>query len=313
MAWKRLTFVLIPHSQENIRQINIHRKVLYALALILLTSIGIMALYIIGFKGKSFYLNRTKDFILKNQVLKKHLAFFDSSLASMSSKTANLESMNTQIMEESDIPDLDLKLSNYLDIDVSNDGRKLLPQRVFTIIDRMDRESAAFEQNIATLFEYCMNNSDFVKHVPSIRPTDGVISRKFGLSFDKYSKTEKSYPGVDIHNVEGTLVVVTADGVVENIYTSEELGRYIIIDHQNSYKTRYAHLQTKTSVKKGDKVIRGQQIGTIGTTGFSIRVVTAHIMYSVYHHGIPVNPTNYFFASDFATFPQEGSFSSQEQ
>ena len=312
MAWKRLTFVLIPHSKENIKQINVHRKTLYALVLFLITSIGIMIFYIIGFKGKSFYQNRTKNFEQKNQVLQKHLSFFDSSLASMSLNIAHLESINTRIMEESDIPDRDLKLTNFLEIDISKDGIMQPPQRVLAIIDRMDRESAVFEQNFATLFEYCMSNIDFVKHVPSIRPTDGVISREFGRSFDKYSQTEKTYPGVDIHNVEGTPVVATADGIVEQIDISEELGRYIVIDHQNGYKTRYAHLQTKTIVNKGNNVIRGQQIGTIGTTGFTIQVITAHIMYSVYHHGIPVNPADYFFASDFSALPLEGSFSSPE-
>ena len=59
MAWKRLTFVLIPHSHDGVRQIRVHRNIIYALVCFLVAAIGIMIFYIIGFKGKEFNLSRT--------------------------------------------------------------------------------------------------------------------------------------------------------------------------------------------------------------------------------------------------------------
>lgn len=317
MTWKRLTFILIPHSNKNIKQIVINRTVLYTLAFSLVAATGIMLFYIIGFEGKTFYQKRTHELVLGNEILEKYLTSYDSSLAALSVSITNLEAINTAIMEESKISDMDLKLSGNNEITVSEDGVTMSTQQALAIIDRLDRESETFEYNFSTLFEYCMKNNDFIRHVPSIRPTSGYISKEYGRSFDNLSQTEKTHPGVDFHNVKGTPVVAAADGIVEKIEFSDELGRFILINHQNGYKTRYAHLQTLKEMeeniylKKGSEVKRGQPIGTIGATGISIPTISAHLMYSVYHHGIPVNPTDYFFASDFALLSQEDNSAAQ--
>ncbi|MFC1694316.1 M23 family metallopeptidase [Candidatus Latescibacterota bacterium] len=314
MGWKKLTFVLIPHSKDNVKQFGIHRKGVYAAAAFLIIAIGVMIFYILGFKGKLFYMNQTREIEKKNLILQKNLTYFNSTLAEMSIQITHLESLNKQIMSESGIWDKDLKISSDIKIAISKDGLKLPPGQVLYIIDRMNSESFAFEHNFDTLYRYCMNNQEFVIHVPSIRPAAGALTKGFGISNDIYSKTEKKYQGVDIHNVEGTPVVATADGIIEEELEksfSDELGRYILIDHQNGYKTRYTHLQSisqmkeKIRLKKGDNVVRGQQIGAMGRTGITIQVVSAHLMYSVYHHGMPVDPMDYFFANDFKDTPQE--------
>jgi len=336
MAWKRLTFILIPHSRENIRQMRVHRGLIYALSVFLIAAIGIMIFYITGFKSKSFVIDRTRELTNKNQVLMEHISIYDSTLVSMSAQIAHLESINASIVEESEISEMDLKLLGNIELDAFIDGANALPERILGIINRIEQESEAFEQNFLTLFEHCEDNSDFIKHVPSIRPCEGFISKEFGrahdhllqaemysgqsafgLSYDRPSQPERTHTGVDIHNVEGTPVVATADGVIEEITFSGDLGRYITIDHQNGYTTRYAHLQNVTQMKnkirlkKGESVTRGQQIGSIGRTGISIPAISAHLMYSIYHHGIPVNPTDYFFAADFAASLQAGSSGAQ--
>ncbi|MFC1528487.1 peptidoglycan DD-metalloendopeptidase family protein [Candidatus Latescibacterota bacterium] len=313
MAWKRLTFLLIPHSQHKIKQIGIHRNVIYAVIVFLFVAIGVMIFYIIGFNKKMFYQNRTQDLIEKNQVLLKHVTLFDSSLTSISTKVAYIESLNTTIMEMSEISDIDLKLFDEIEKNGSSPGITMLPQRVRAIINLLDKESEDFEYNFNILYDHCMRNVDFLKRVPSIRPAYGTISREFGRSFDAFTKTEKNYPGVDIDEVEGTPVFSTANGVIERIDYSEELGNYIIIDHENGYKTRYSQLQNvpqmteKIRLKKGDKAERGQQIGAIGRTGIDIAAISSHLMYTVYHHGIHVNPAEYFFATGLVSSLQEES------
>lgn len=321
MAWKRLTFLLIPHSRENIKQIGVHRSIIYALSIFLIAAIGIMIFYILGFKGKEFQLSRTRDLVNKNRILNQNLTKFDSSLASMRDRIAHLESTNKSIVEESGISEMDLKRFGDMEMYISSNGKKNQPQRILAIINRLEKESAVFDYNFGVLFEECMKNSDFIRHVPSIRPAYGNITREFGLTKDSDQSRDKlpmtglkSHPGVDINFDEGTPVVATADGIVEENATTKELGKYIIINHQNGYTTRYAHLQTipqmkvKIRLKKGDKVIRGQQIGAIGRTGISIPAIPSHLMYSVFHHGIPVNPADHFFAGDFiASFLEETS------
>jgi len=304
MGWKKLTFILIPHSQENIKQFRVPKLAIYGLAVFLIVSVCIMIFYIIGFKEKSFILKQTKDIDIKNKVLKKQLSFLDSSITTIKYQVANLESVNTEIMKMSEIPETDLQLSTFLNFDESGQA-KISARSACAIINRLDKRSYIFEKNFNQIFSKCIEKSDFVKHIPSIRPSSGYISKEFGHSYDIFSKQDVVYPGIDIHNVEGTPVVATADGVVEVIATNEEFGRHIVINHLNGYKTRYAHLQylatmdEKVRLREGDPVKRGQQIGTIGRTGIPISVVSAHLMYSVFHNGVPVNPADFFFAYDF--------------
>ena len=304
MAWKKLTFVLIPHSQDKVKQFRVHKAVLYSTCVFLVAAICIMTFYILGFRGKEFNRARTRSLVEKSLILENRLSVLDTTLVTLNDRIAHLETLNGSIIQESGISDMDLEgFGDILLTDALND-EYLNPEKILAVISRLDKESEAFHHNFTTLFEECAKNTDFLRCVPSIRPSRGTITREYGISREALSLSgQKSHHGLDITWEEGTPVVATADGVIEVDATTKELGRHIIIDHENGYKTRYAHLQTVTQMKnkirlkQGDKVKRGQQIGAIGRTGISITATPSHIMYSIYHHGIPVNPVDYFFAS----------------
>ena len=64
-----------------------------------------------------------------------------------------------------------------------------------------------------------------------------------------------------------------------------------MIKHGFGYETLYAHM-SKTLVKKGQKVKRGEVIGLVGNTGTS---VAPHLHYEVFKDGKKVNPAHYYF------------------
>ncbi|WP_413283390.1 peptidoglycan DD-metalloendopeptidase family protein [Vibrio sp. MA40-2] len=74
--------------------------------------------------------------------------------------------------------------------------------------------------------------------------------------------------GTDFATPIGTPVYSTGDGKVILTRNHPYAGKYIVIQHGNSYKTRYLHL-SKILVKKGQSVSRGQRIGLSGNTGRS--------------------------------------------
>ena len=309
MAWKRLTFILIPHSKSGVKQFSVSRLGFVAAGIILVAAVGIMIFYILGFKGKSFYISKTKEISERNLVLEKNLDRYNSTLMALSATIDSVEAINEKIPLKFAISERDLKLKEKRSVVISKTGLELPLERVFYLINRMEKKSIAFEHNYESLFGYCEKINDFLRHLPSIRPAEGFITKEFEHSFDIVANERKLHPGVDINNVEGTPVVATADGIIEEDGFSNQIGRYIIIDHQNGYKTRYAHLQRfaqmekKIKVNKGEKVSRGQQIGCIGRTGRSVLAVPALIMYSVRHHDRFVNPANYFFVSDDVDYP----------
>jgi len=94
-----------------------------------------------------------------------------------------------------------------------------------------------------------------------IWPTNGVITQKFSWY----------HPAVDIANPSNPPIVAAATGTVITAgWNAGGYGNYVIIDHGNGYWTLYGHmLNNSILVKAGDKVVQGQRIGTMGSTGRS--------------------------------------------
>src|SRR5579871_1646870 len=75
--------------------------------------------------------------------------------------------------------------------------------------------------------------------------------------------------GWDIPMPTGTSILAAADGVITYAgWDSYGWGNTILIDHQNGFTTRYAHLSS-TEVQVGQSVVRGHEIGLSGSTGNS--------------------------------------------
>lgn len=300
MAWKRLTFILIPHSQSTIKQVSVLRPLIYAILFFLLGGIGMMVFYITGFKGKTFYAARAREISVENEILDRQLAVFDSSLAIMKTRVAELDSINQIILKESNISARDLQTDPEAGKGAEQRGYRLTGERMLHLADRLESQSRSFDQRYESLYQACMKNAGLLKRIPSIRPAEGPILKEFGPALDETSGREKINEGVNINNVEGTPVVATADGVISKVVlnATDENGIYIVIDHGNSYETYYTHLRPQVLVREGQSVERGRQIGSIGRTGIMIVQVAPHLLYKVRYRGAFVNPAKYFFATE---------------
>jgi murein DD-endopeptidase MepM/ murein hydrolase activator NlpD len=140
------------------------------------------------------------------------------------------------------------------------------------------------------------NRSEVLTTIPAIQPIENrdltLIASGFGHRIHPIYKILKMHEGIDFSAPVGTPVHVTGDGVVESVTrTARGLGNRILIDHGSGYKTLYACMD-ETKVRKGQKVKRGEQIGTVGDTGLS---AAPHLHYEVHLNGEAVNPINYFF------------------
>ena len=147
--------------------------------------------------------------------------------------------------------------------------------------------------NIIKLLEE--KDSKFLKSIPAIQPiyNKNLISPVYGFGekIDHVYKSLVFHPGIDFATAEGTKIFATANGKVLKAGRLRGLGNRIIIDHGNGYKTLYAHLD-KIYVYTGEKIKRGENIGTVGLTGKSL---IPHLHYEVEYKGKQINPINYFF------------------
>ncbi len=116
-------------------------------------------------------------------------------------------------------------------------------------------------------------------------PYTKVISSPFASRWGSF------HGAIDISNgrVEGKPIIASDGGTVLEAGWHNSYGYYVLIDHGNGFKTRYAHCRS-LNVKAGQKVAQGEYIADVGNTGYSFG---AHLHFEVILNGQLVDPMNY--------------------
>lgn len=153
-------------------------------------------------------------------------------------------------------------------------------------IKSINNKAINADQEMLTTSIVNKNDTKNVNNFVLKKPVKGGITTSgFG---DTISRTA-SHNGHDWAVNTGTKVRAAAEGVVELAYFSESYGYNILINHNNGFKTRYAHL-SEVKVSKGEKVEQSQVIALSGSTGFS---TGPHLHFEVVKDGKRVNPIEY--------------------
>ena len=116
-------------------------------------------------------------------------------------------------------------------------------------------KAAAFAQERADR-EARLNRPQFVMY------TKGVFTSGFGYRWGVL------HGGIDIANAIGTPILAVADGVVIDAGPTAGYGAWVKLRHADGTVTLYGHVNTWL-VNKGDRVMAGDQIATIGNRGNS--------------------------------------------
>jgi lipoprotein NlpD len=132
------------------------------------------------------------------------------------------------------------------------------------------------------------------KEVASAEPKADAVDPPIKLSWPAKGKVvdefnEAKNKGIDIAGKMGEPIQAAADGKV--VYAGNSLrgyGNLVIIKHDNTYLTAYAHNRTLV-VKEGENVRKGQRIAEMGDS--DANMVKLH--FEVRMNGKPVNPMQY--------------------
>lgn len=130
---------------------------------------------------------------------------------------------------------------------------------------------------------------DALQNVPLGAPVYGVITSRFGWRKDPINGKSAYHRGLDIRGPRGKDVRATAFGTVFKEGYDSGNGRYVLLDHGNGFRTKYAHLK-KSLVKKGDSVARGDVVGLVGNSG---RSTGPHVHYEIHYDDKIVNPLRF--------------------
>ncbi len=143
---------------------------------------------------------------------------------------------------------------------------------------------------LGVLDSFLMDDRLARKTIPTTMPVEaGYYSSNYGYRLDPITGRSTFHTGVDIIAVPGVSVMAAAGGVVSTVAFVAEYGNIVEIDHDNGLTTRYAHL-SKSLVKVGDVVMKGQVVARVGATG---RVTGPHLHFEVREKGIPLNPNKF--------------------
>jgi murein DD-endopeptidase MepM/ murein hydrolase activator NlpD len=120
----------------------------------------------------------------------------------------------------------------------------------------------------------------------TIWPVRGNISSYFGPRIDPFTGIYSFHTGLDIKNNPGTPVKTVRKGKVIYVGWQNIYGNFIIIRHENNLLTTYGHLE-ETFVKKGQDVVQGEVIASVGSSG---RSTGPHLHFEVRQYGRLIDP-----------------------
>lgn len=161
---------------------------------------------------------------------------------------------------------------------------------------RLMRMADLIDDNFEQIFRMLESRPDSIP--PLTLPLKDMSYVQAGASVgNKHNPVYKlvmRHDGLDLIASQGTPVYAAAGGKVSMIIRSHRgKGNTVEINHGNGFTTRYC-LLGEISVSDGQKIRRGQKIGTVG---ISTSVSAPHLHFEVRRKGVVQDPVNYLFAS----------------
>ena len=150
------------------------------------------------------------------------------------------------------------------------------------------------ENNSLYFFEYKNGKGHFDKNGKSSQkalmktPINGArLSSPFGMRKHPIDGFNKMHRGTDFAAPMGTPIMASGNGVIKKAGWCGGGGNCVVIKHNSTYQTVYAHMSKFASgIRSGVRVKQGQTIGYVGSTGKS---TGPHLHYEVIVNGKKIN------------------------
>ena len=136
--------------------------------------------------------------------------------------------------------------------------------------------------------------SETKKELSFEKPVEGEIVREYAKDSLIYSETLQewtTHTGIDIKADKTTVVKAAEAGTIKSIKNDPRYGLTIVIEHDDQYQTIYSNLLTSEFVVEGEKVEKGQAIGTVGNTAVFEIADEPHLHFEIWKDSLPVDPT----------------------
>ena len=239
-----------------------------------------------------------KNYELQLKVLNKKLEQVESTLANVEKRDNNLYRV---YFEASPIPEAQRKMGfgginryDYLNGYENSDLIIGTTER----IDILTKELVIQSKSLDEIELLAKNKESLLSSIPTIQPINNSDLKRmasgFGWRTDPFTKKRKRHWGMDFSAERGSAIYATGDGKISRADNrAAGFGNHVRIDHGFGYVSIYAHMDN-ISVRKGNKVKRGDIIGYVGSSG---RSVAPHLHYEITKDGKKLNPINFYYGS----------------
>ena len=299
MARGRWTLVIVSDDPTRVRQVRLSRdavRLAVAVALLVFSALGSLA---VGFFVKESERVTARRLARKNALLEAELAGIKEGMAALRAALEELSKKDAHFRLVAGLEPLD---EEVLRAGIGGPGTETLESNPLWKLDtRLGEQTftTAYDLNtmlrraqvLAASWDAALNTLEQryeeLEATPSIAPVVGYVSSAFSRQrWHPILERPRPHEGVDIVAPKGAPIYATARGRVTFAGRNGAYGLMVEIDHGRGYVTRYAHA-SRTLVRRGQLVERGQKIAEVGDTGLA---VAPHVHYEVLVNGRPVNP-----------------------
>jgi septal ring factor EnvC (AmiA/AmiB activator) len=281
------------YDEEKCAYVKEEKNAKYYLKLFLQWSLWILGISCVIIAGTLYFFDGPSVRRLQNQkiVLTKASLEFQQEINRMRLRLDSLRSQDTNLYRlilnaEPIAEKIDTQAITQAPLDTMS------MDAIMDKIKKMDKMLDQTQHIQASLMAITNNSKEGLKRIPSIRPIKSEIISGFGKRKNPVTGGHKFHAGVDFKADIGTPVAATADGVVKEVGNSSTgQGLYITIAHGYGFESKYAAL-SKTLVRAGQNVKRGEKIALSGNSGLS---KGPHLHYEVIKDGKAIDPIDYFY------------------
>lgn len=123
---------------------------------------------------------------------------------------------------------------------------------------------------------------------PFVTPIDvEKVSCEFGTIRTTQQKGRYMHKALDVINAPKSVVWASQDGVIALKDRYESTGNTIVIDHGHGVLSMLCHLDSFADIKEGQKIAKGNPVGTIGKTGYATGY---HLHWEMRVNNIAIDP-----------------------
>ncbi len=135
-----------------------------------------------------------------------------------------------------------------------------------------------------------LQSSVLKEMLPNITPVSSAYrSSGYGWRIDPIRGGKAFHEGLDFSAVRGASIYAAGDGIVTTAGRTHNYGKLVKVNHGSGLETRYAHA-SKLLVKIGERVVKGQVIALVGSSG---RSTGPHLHYEIRLNGRSLDPRKY--------------------